>query len=68
MGWIAPDVPVILTSGYSEQEVVARFEGTPLAGFVQKPYKIADLLGKVETALAESDRRKEAAPTSRQTS
>jgi PAS domain S-box-containing protein len=65
---IAPDVPVILTSGYSEQEVVARFEGTPLAGFVQKPYKIADLLGKVETALAESDRRKEAAPTSRQTS
>jgi len=40
---IAPDVKVILSSGYDEQEVSQKFFGKGLAGFVQKPYKISVL-------------------------
>ncbi len=32
------DVRVILTSGYNSQEVVTRFAGKGLAGFIQKPF------------------------------
>jgi signal transduction histidine kinase/ActR/RegA family two-component response regulator len=38
-----PRVRVILSSGYNELEVVQRFAGQGLAGFVQKPYRLADL-------------------------
>jgi two-component system, cell cycle sensor histidine kinase and response regulator CckA len=44
------DIPVILSSGYSEQEVITRFSGKGLAGFLQKPYKLdilIELLQKV---------------------
>ena len=33
-----PAVPVILMSGYSEQEAVATFGQSDLAGFLQKPF------------------------------
>ncbi len=49
---VKPDVKVILSSGYSEQDIVNRFEGQGLAGFVQKPYTSAELLGKIREALA----------------
>jgi len=42
---------VVLCSGYSEQEVLAHFVGKGLAGFVQKPYRAADLLGKIRDIL-----------------
>jgi CheY-like chemotaxis protein len=42
---------IVLTSGYSEQEVLAHFVGKGLAGFVQKPYRAADLLGKIRDIL-----------------
>ncbi len=48
---IDPNVKVIMTSGYNEQEVVSRFVGKGLAGFVQKPYKTADLMPVVQNAL-----------------
>jgi PAS domain S-box-containing protein len=35
---IRREVPVLLSSGYSEQEVSSRFSGTGVAGFIQKPY------------------------------
>ncbi|MDX8404932.1 MAG: response regulator [Mariprofundus sp.] len=35
---INPDVKVILSSGYNEQEITTRFAGQGLAGFIQKPY------------------------------
>ena len=38
-----PHLPVVLMSGYNEQDAVARFAGSGLAGFVQKPFT-ADLL------------------------
>jgi two-component system cell cycle sensor histidine kinase/response regulator CckA len=49
---IDPDVRVILSSGYNEQDVVTRFAGKGLAGFIQKPYTSEELLGKIREALA----------------
>ncbi len=46
---IRPSVPVIISSGYGEQEVTQRFVGKGLAGFIQKPYDfqaLQDILGK----------------------
>jgi two-component system cell cycle sensor histidine kinase/response regulator CckA len=51
---IRPDVRVILSSGYNEVEAVQRFAGKGLAGFIQKPYSSAVLVGKVGSILAES--------------
>jgi PAS domain S-box-containing protein len=48
---ICPDVCVILSSGYNEQEVVNRFAGKGLAGFVQKPYRAATLAAKIREAM-----------------
>ena len=48
---IRPDVPVILSSGYNEQDATRRFAPAGLAGFIQKPYLPADLLSKVRVAL-----------------
>jgi two-component system cell cycle sensor histidine kinase/response regulator CckA len=42
-----PGVKVILSSGYNEQDVVNRFAGKGLAGFVQKPYTTEELLAKI---------------------
>lgn len=41
---IRADVKVLLTSGYNEQDVVSRFSGKGLAGFLQKPYSQSQLL------------------------
>jgi len=41
---IRADVPVILTSGYNEQEVSSRFVGKGLAGFIQKPFQTSSLI------------------------
>jgi CheY-like chemotaxis protein len=49
-----PNVKVIMTSGYNEQDVINRFVGKGLAGFVQKPYNASDLLTKVEEVLSAS--------------
>jgi len=35
---LAPNVPVVLTSGYNEQHVMGDFTGGDLAGFLPKPY------------------------------
>jgi CheY-like chemotaxis protein len=38
-----PDVKVIMSSGYNQQEVTQKFVGKGLAGFIQKPYKLSIL-------------------------
>ena len=40
---LRPDVKVIISSGYSEQEVSQKFSGKGLAGFIQKPYRLSVL-------------------------
>jgi PAS domain S-box-containing protein len=42
-----PEVKVIMSSGYNEQEVTQRFAGKGLAGFIQKPYKLSTLKGVI---------------------
>jgi len=48
---INPDVKVILSSGYSEQEATLQFEGKGLAGFIQKPYLPQDLESMITNTL-----------------
>jgi two-component system, cell cycle sensor histidine kinase and response regulator CckA len=40
---LLPQVKVIMTSGYNENEVTQKFLGKGLAGFIQKPYKLSTL-------------------------
>jgi PAS domain S-box-containing protein len=46
-----PEVQVILTSGFSEAEATRHFGGLGLAGFIQKPFAITDLLSLVRCCL-----------------
>ena len=45
-------VPVVISSGYSEQEVRPRFAGRSAVGFIQKPYGYEALVQAMRTALA----------------
>ena len=47
-----PEATVILTSGFNEQDAAHRFSGKGLAGFLQKPYHLAELKESVELALS----------------
>ncbi len=46
-----PKVPVVILSGYSEQEAAGRFAGHEVAGFLQKPFTFAELQNVVRAAL-----------------
>ena len=48
---IREDVRVILSSGYNEVDATGRFAGKGLAGFIQKPYPIEALVGKLAAIL-----------------
>jgi CheY-like chemotaxis protein len=40
---IDPAIPIIMSSGYNEQEVSQKFLGKGLSGFLQKPYRVSKL-------------------------
>jgi len=44
-------VPVVLSSGYDAADLAARFAGHRIAGFLQKPYRLAELRSTVRRAL-----------------
>ncbi|WP_257311970.1 hybrid sensor histidine kinase/response regulator [Geothrix fuzhouensis] len=48
---VDPGVPVVLTSGYSEQDVLADFLGRGLAGFLAKPYQSGQFLAVLRQAV-----------------
>jgi PAS domain S-box-containing protein len=48
---LRPDVPVLLCSGYDEQEATHHFAGEGLTGFIQKPFGLQDLRNKLEPVL-----------------
>jgi len=48
---IRQEVPVILSSGYTEQDVTSRFKGKRPAAFLQKPYLVPALVRKVHDVL-----------------
>ncbi len=47
------DTPVILSSGYSEEEVSSRFAQERVEGLVEKPFRIEALIRKVQEVLKE---------------
>ena len=49
-------VPVVLMSGFSEQEALRRFTGEGLAGFVQKPFDAAGVLTTVRRVVTNAVR------------
>ena len=52
---INPNVPIVLTSGYSETESLSRFKkDNRLSGFIQKPFHMRTLIRTVYTHLPES--------------
>lgn len=48
---IDPQVLVVMSSGFNEQEVTRKFVGKGVAGFIQKPYKLAELSGKLKAVV-----------------
>jgi two-component system cell cycle sensor histidine kinase/response regulator CckA len=49
---VRPDVRVLLSSGHPESEAEDRLSGERLSGFIQKPYRSAELIERVKAALA----------------
>jgi len=47
----SPKLPVLLSSGYNEENTMERFTGKGLAGFLQKPFSINDLSAKLRECL-----------------
>lgn len=48
-------VPIILTSGYNEQDALQDLVGRRIAGFLQKPFQLGDLLTAIEAAKRSPD-------------
>jgi two-component system, cell cycle sensor histidine kinase and response regulator CckA len=48
----APILPVLISSGYEGNEVSQRLESLHVAGFIQKPYQLADLKARLDAVLA----------------
>ena len=48
---IRPDIPVVLSSGFSEDEAVQRFRQDGLAGYLQKPYTASALARRIKQAV-----------------
>ncbi|OGV42699.1 MAG: hypothetical protein A2X46_05380 [Lentisphaerae bacterium GWF2_57_35] len=49
---IQPDARIVISSGYSAEQVREQFSGGGPAGFILKPYRASDLLAAVSEALA----------------
>ena len=50
-----PDLPVIMMSGHSPQDVAGRLSGSRRVGHLQKPFRLAVLSQAIGTALAAGD-------------
>ncbi|MFH2052809.1 MAG: response regulator [bacterium] len=61
---LKPGTRVIMTSGYHEQEIARRFADRGLAGFIQKPYVMADLARVLSEVVGEVTPAEEPDPES----
>jgi len=46
-----PKIPVMITSGYGESEVIERFEATGINGFLQKPYTAEQIASRISAVI-----------------
>ncbi|MCG8462689.1 MAG: response regulator, partial [Holophagales bacterium] len=51
---LRPEVRVVITSGYDQEQTIARLPGAQLAGFLRKPHRERALLDAVASAAAEA--------------
>lgn len=49
-----PDVPVVLMSGFSEEETLRKFKGHDISGFIHKPFQATVLEGHLRRVLGET--------------
>ncbi|WP_246043682.1 PAS domain-containing protein [Geomonas edaphica] len=50
---LQPDVKVVISSGYNEQEVTMKFVGAGPSGFIQKPYRVNEMSRTLRGVLGE---------------
>ncbi|WP_246014577.1 ATP-binding protein [Geomonas oryzae] len=50
---LQPDVKVVISSGYNEQEVTMKFAGAGPSGFIQKPYRVSEMSRTLRGVLGE---------------
>jgi CheY-like chemotaxis protein len=55
MRQIDPQVPVILSSGYTEQDATRDLVGSGLGAFLQKPYRLRDLEAALNSVLGKTN-------------
>ena len=48
---VRSDLPVVLMSGFNEQDAIAQFTGKGLAGFLQKPFQFEELMTVMRATL-----------------
>jgi two-component system cell cycle sensor histidine kinase/response regulator CckA len=48
---IRPELPVIISSGFSEAEIMRRFGSSGITGVLSKPYTVAAIISTVTDAL-----------------
>ena len=48
---IRPEVPVLVSTGFTEETAMQRFAGADVAGFIQKPYTLHALVDKIRSVL-----------------
>jgi PAS domain S-box-containing protein len=49
---IRPDIPVIVSSGFPESDVKSEFVGLPIAGILQKPFRMEELFQLCSSSFA----------------
>jgi CheY-like chemotaxis protein len=55
MKGLCPDLPIVLTSGYSRQQATARFGGRDVDAFIQKPFLPSALVQTLQAAVCARD-------------
>jgi PAS domain S-box-containing protein len=53
---VCPEVRVVLTSGYSEENALEQFAGLGLAGFIQKPFQLETMVAVLNEAISDAQR------------
>jgi signal transduction histidine kinase/CheY-like chemotaxis protein len=53
---VAPDLPVVVSSGYSREEIMPRFLEAGVEGFLHKPYSLAEIREALQRAVEGGER------------
>ena len=53
---IRPDIPVVMSSGFANQPAISRVQSLDNVGFLNKPFRLDELLQVLTAAVARSER------------